>query len=254
MAEDNNIQPEDKVVDGKTLRIRILTDSHKLKALGLDTLDLDLDPMPAEVWQRIEEAVRRTSMGDGEAMGQLAATLRPTAPGAAMVLYSGAAKRGDVKSMVDLGIMLNERGRVDEASRWWTRAAVAGNPGAIFALGTLAAKKHPRKARKFYKKAAELGHAQAMDKLAILLWRAHRRRAARHWFEQAVRSGRPIAMHNYGMFLRRRDRQRAIDFWRQAGDKGYVLSMEALARELEDESPDEAKHWSRRVAENSSSQ
>ncbi|HUB70209.1 MAG TPA: hypothetical protein VL984_07295 [Acidimicrobiales bacterium] len=55
--------------------------------------------------------------GDVDAMGHLAATLKPTSPDAATALYIRAASKGNDGAMVDLGIMLRESGKLQLAVR-----------------------------------------------------------------------------------------------------------------------------------------
>ena len=112
-----------------------------------------------------------------------------------------AALKGDPAAAYEIGVRYAEGKGVapnlDEAAKWYDRAAQAGVVPAIFRLGTLyekglSVKKDVDIARRYYMQAAERGNAKAMHNLAVLDCR--RRRQGRRLQERGAmvpQGGRP---------------------------------------------------------------
>ena len=87
-----------------------------------------------EFAEKFQALAQQVNDGNTEAMGTLAATLKDESPEAALLLYRQAAELGDAKAMVDLGLMLQKSGGIEEARQWWLLAADLGNPKAMVAV------------------------------------------------------------------------------------------------------------------------
>lgn len=68
-------------------------------------------------------------------MFDLAKLVASQEPARAEHLYRTAAELGDVRAMYNLGNGLMEQGDLDEARRWWVRAAEEGLGAAMHNLG-----------------------------------------------------------------------------------------------------------------------
>lgn len=100
------------------------------------------------------------------------------------------AARGDIEAMYELHVFHGEvQGDADEASRWCVRAAEAGSPRAMNALGDLHAAGDVDRAVEWYTRAAEHGDGRAAAALGLLLARGSSRTKAREWFDRADRLG-----------------------------------------------------------------
>ncbi|MGP8205402.1 MAG: tetratricopeptide repeat protein [Acidimicrobiales bacterium] len=181
-----------------------------------------------EFAEKFQALAQQVNDGNTEAMGTLAATLKDESPEAALLLYRQAAELGDAKAMVDLGLMLQKSGGIEEARQWWLLAADLGNPKAMVCVGDLVAKAQPDEARRWYEEAAKLGNVHAMERLATLVMH-HDPDLANKWFELAVSKGSLQAMHNFAVFLRSRQPERSKELWRQAAEAGFQPSIAALA-------------------------
>ena len=101
---------------------------------------------------------------------------------------------------------------LDEAAKWYDRAAQAGVVPAIFRLGTfyekgLSVKKDVDIARRYYLQAAERGNAKAMHNLAVLDadggGKGANYKSAAQWFRKAADRGVADSQYNLGILYAR---------------------------------------------------
>jgi localization factor PodJL len=101
---------------------------------------------------------------------------------------------------------------LDEAAKWYDRAAGAGVVPAIFRLGTfyekgLSVNKDVDIARRYYLQAAERGNAKAMHNLAVLDadggGKGANYKSASEWFRKAADRGVPDSQYNLGILYAR---------------------------------------------------
>ncbi|MET7584991.1 tetratricopeptide repeat protein, partial [Streptomyces microflavus] len=124
------------------------------------------------------------------------------APGIAETSYRRAIEAGSVYAVFNLGILLAEAGRGEEAEGFYRQAAEAGHTDARFALAlVLHQAGRGQEAEGFYRRAAEAGHTGAMGGLALLLAETGRGQAAMRFYRGAVEAGDVHAMVNLGSLL-----------------------------------------------------
>jgi localization factor PodJL len=124
--------------------------------------------------------------------------------------------KGDASAAYEIGMRFAEGKGVpvnlDEAAKWYDRAANAGVVPAIFRLGTfyekgLAVTKDVDIARRYYLMAAERGHAKAMHNLAVLDadggGKGANYKAASQWFRKAADRGVADSQYNLGILYAR---------------------------------------------------
>ena len=101
---------------------------------------------------------------------------------------------------------------LDEAAKWYDRAAQAGVIPAVFRLGTLyekglGVKKDADIARRYYLQAAERGNAKAMHNLAVLDadggGKGPNYKSAAQWFRKAADRGVADSQFNLGILYAR---------------------------------------------------
>src|SRR5205085_8505195 len=127
-----------------------------------------------------------------------------------------AALRGDPGAAYEVGVRFAEgKGiapNLDEAVKWYDRAAQAGVVPATFRLGTLyekglGVKKDADIARRYYTQAAERGNAKAMHNLAVLDadggGRGANYKSAALWFRKAADRGVADSQFNLGILYAR---------------------------------------------------
>jgi localization factor PodJL len=127
-----------------------------------------------------------------------------------------AALKGDAAAAYEVGLRYAEgRGiaaNLDEAAKWYDRAARAGVVPAVFRLGTfyekgLGVKKDPDIARRYYLQAAERGSAKAMHNLAVLDAdggsAGANYKSAAQWFRKAAERGVADSQFNLGILYAR---------------------------------------------------
>jgi localization factor PodJL len=131
-------------------------------------------------------------------------------------LLRAAALKGDPTAAYEIGVRFAEGKGVainlDEAAKWYDRAARAGVVPAVFRLGTLyekglSVKKDVEVARRYYLQAAERGNAKAMHNLAVLSADGGDRGAdykeASQWFRKAADHGVADSQFNLGILYAR---------------------------------------------------
>jgi len=127
-----------------------------------------------------------------------------------------AALKGDPTAAFEIGLRFAEGKGVpqnlDEAAKWFDRAAQAGIIPATFRLGTfyekgLGVKKDVDLARGYYLKAAERGNAKAMHNLAVLDadggGKGANYKSAAQWFRKAADRGVADSQYNLGILYAR---------------------------------------------------
>jgi localization factor PodJL len=160
-------------------------------------------------------AAVQVAPGDKLAMVQIPATERlPDAIGGPVL--RAAALKGDPTAAYEVGVRYAEGKGVapnlDEAAKWYDRAAQAGVVPATFRLGTLyekglSVKKDVDIARRYYMQAAERGNAKAMHNLAVLDadggGNGANYKNASLWFRKAADRGVADSQFNLGILYAR---------------------------------------------------
>jgi localization factor PodJL len=127
-----------------------------------------------------------------------------------------AAMKGDPSAAYEIGMRYAEgkgvAANLDEAAKWYSRAAQAGVVPAIFRLGTfyekgLSVKRDVDMARRYYVQAAERGNAKAMHNLAVLDadggGKGADYKSAAQWFRKAADRGVADSQFNLGILYAR---------------------------------------------------
>jgi localization factor PodJL len=127
-----------------------------------------------------------------------------------------AALKGDPAAAYEIGVRYSEGKGVavnlDEALKWYDRAAQAGVVPAVFRLGTfyekgMSVKKDADVARRYYLQAAERGNAKAMHNLAVLDadggGKGANYKNASEWFHKAADRGVSDSQFNLGILYAR---------------------------------------------------
>jgi localization factor PodJL len=127
-----------------------------------------------------------------------------------------AALKGDPTAAYEIGVRFAEgKGvapNVDEAAKWYDRAAQAGVVPAVFRLGTfyekgMSVKKDVDIARRYYLQAADRGNAKAMHNLAVLDadggGKGANYKNASQWFRKAADRGVADSQFNLGILYAR---------------------------------------------------
>jgi localization factor PodJL len=127
-----------------------------------------------------------------------------------------AALKGDPSAAYEIGVRYAEgkgiAANLDEAAKWYDRAAQAGVIPAVFRLGTLyekglSVKKDVDIARRYYLQAAERGNAKAMHNLAVLDadggGKGANYKNASQWFRKAADRGVADSQFNLGILYAR---------------------------------------------------
>jgi localization factor PodJL len=127
-----------------------------------------------------------------------------------------AAMKGDPTAAYEVGVRFAEgkgiAANLDEAAKWYDRAAQAGVVPAIFRLGTfyekgMSVKKDVDIARRYYLQAAERGNAKAMHNLAVLDadggGKGANYKSASQWFRKAADRGVADSQFNLGILYAR---------------------------------------------------
>ncbi len=133
------------------------------------------------------------------------------------------------------GAELWRRGDWAGAVTMWQPLAAAGNPDAMFNMGQAnklgrGLPRDDRKARDWYRRAAERGHRPAQANLGILLFQDGEKAEALKWLKTAADAGEPRAQYVYG-----------VAHWNGDGlKKSLVMAYAYLARGA-DQGLDEAR-------------
>jgi len=127
-----------------------------------------------------------------------------------------AAMKGDAAAAYEVGLRFAEGkgvpSNLEEAAKWYDRAARAGVVPAIFRIGTfyekgMGVKKDADIARRYYTQAADRGSAKAMHNLAVLDadggGAAANYKNAAQWFRKAAERGVADSQFNLGILYAR---------------------------------------------------
>jgi len=166
--------------------------------------------------------------------------------------YRRAADAGNAGAMFNFGLSLFKHGKRDQAEQWYRKAADAGHASAMFNLGNLRRELGEEdEAEQWYRRAAETGHTRAMSNLGALLDEQGKDHEAERWYRRAAETGFPTAMFNLGLLLDRQGKTDQAEHWYiQAARTGHVGAMSSLAVFLAEQGKDdEAERWYRRAAE-----
>ena len=200
-------------------------------------------PIPEPFWGRVLD---RISTASALAVG-LSALLRGATTGA-IAAYRKAAEAGDPEAMAKLAWLLQEDRKpsdLDGARHWWERAAEAGHAIAMNNLAALLRKQDPPDtdgARRWLKRAAAVGETHAMTNLAALLEDADPPDLdeARHWWERAAEAGDVTAMDRLAALLMRQDppdKEGARRWWLAAAEAGDTDAMIHAGLLMRDQDP-----------------
>jgi localization factor PodJL len=131
-------------------------------------------------------------------------------------MLRAAALKGDPTAAYEIGVRFAEgkgaAANLDEAAKWYDRAAQAGVIPAVFRLGTfyekgLSVKKDVDIARRYYLQAADRGNAKAMHNLAVLDadggGKGANYKSASQWFRKAADRGVADSQFNLGILYAR---------------------------------------------------
>ncbi|TVT22629.1 tetratricopeptide repeat protein, partial [Amycolatopsis rhizosphaerae] len=149
--------------------------------------------------QRSEiQALRRLAAetGDTEAALELARNLWNQGDlDAAESWFTRAAESGDsAVAEFGLAVLLEQRGRPEEAEPWYRRAAARGLPEAMLNLGTLLQDRgEAQKAEHWYQRALAAGHLAAEVNLGALHWHLGNFAEGRRWYQRAAARGDELA-------------------------------------------------------------
>lgn len=148
-------------------------------------IQIQLDgPDAPELARKMKDYADRANQGDTEALGTLAATLTPTAPDVAMVLYRRAAELGNAQAMGELARILWDEDR-ERATYWFELAVSNGKQQAMHNYASLVRRSQPERSLALWHQAAEGGVVRSMRALAQQLAPTDRDQA-RYWLEKGA--------------------------------------------------------------------
>ncbi|WAU82394.1 tetratricopeptide repeat protein [Streptomyces sp. Qhu-G9] len=143
----------------------------------------------------------------------------------------------------NLGILLSDAGRVEEAEQLYRQAMNAGHTDSAFNLGNLLADAgRVEEAEQLYRQAVDAGHTNAANNLGILLTRAGRVEEAEQLYRQASIAGNTDAAYNLGKLLADAGRvEEAEQLYRYASIAGNTNAANNLGILLSDARMEEAE-------------
>ncbi|KOX21542.1 hypothetical protein ADK67_26505 [Saccharothrix sp. NRRL B-16348] len=170
-----------------------------------------------------------------------------------------AALGGHSAAMMNLGVLLKDRGEGAEAERWWLRVVDGvGVRGIIevarslsmFNLGVVCEARGEReRAEYWWRAAADCGDEQSMFNLALVALKRDDPVEAERWFLHAADEDFADAMFHLGALYRRRgDVVGAERWWRAAAGHGHPDAMVNLAHLAADD-PDQVRYWYQAASE-----
>ncbi|GLZ79515.1 hypothetical protein Afil01_43220 [Actinorhabdospora filicis] len=151
-----------------------------------------------------------------------AAYLRHDRPDIAFSAITRAAQTPDAHpaAMYNLGILLQQRGDLDGAEKWYRRATETGHTDATFNLGILLEQRGDLdEAEKWYRRATDTGDTGAMNNLGVLLEQRGDLDEAEKWYRRATDTGHTNAMNNLGILLKQRGDLDEARVWFQKADE-----------------------------------
>ncbi|MFD6564276.1 tetratricopeptide repeat protein, partial [Micromonospora profundi] len=155
----------------------------------------------------------------------------------AEALYRRAIDAGNVEALLNLGNLLVERGRVEEAEALYRRAIDAGNVKALNNLGNLLVERgRVEEAEALYRRAIDAGDVGALFNLGHLLAKRGRVEEAEALYRRAIDAGNMDALNNLGNLLAKRGRVEDVEeaeaLYRQAIDTGDMNAPNNLGNLL----------------------
>ncbi len=204
-------------------------------------------PVPDRTWTAVVSVVATDS-----ASGVATAAYFAGRPDIAEQANRKAADAGDHIAQSNLGLLLNRRGLVAEAERWWRKAADAGYHEAQSNLGVLLKERGDlAEAEQWFRKAADAGHHLGEFNLGVLLGERGDLAEAEQWYRKAADAGHHTAEFNLGGLLNEQGLvAEAEQWWRKAADAGHHDAQNNLGVLLKERGDlAEAEQWYRKAAD-----
>jgi hypothetical protein len=208
-------------------------------------------PLSDVCWEFVDERVTAdNALGVGVAAhraGRLALAERALC----LAAEGPSGGEGSAEAMYNLGVVLAERGDpggANEAERWWRRAADQGHADAELRLAVA----RPSEAERWWRRAAIRGDASAMQSLGLALAERDDPNSiaeAEQWLRRAANEGDTTAMFNLASLQARRGNLEEAEYWyRCAANLGHGAAMNNLGVLLRSSHRDQAGYWWRRGA------
>lgn len=138
-----------------------------------------------------------------------------------------------VEGAVHLGALLRERGDLEGARFWLGRAAASGHRPVMADFGAVLRQLGDIEgARTWFQRGAEAGDVEAMAGLGALLGELGDRPAASTWLNRAAQAGQPIAQLLYSVFLVEQGDITAAREWAQKAEQAGTPMPAALTAAL----------------------
>ncbi|MFF3215595.1 tetratricopeptide repeat protein [Streptomyces sp. NPDC002886] len=146
----------------------------------------------------------------------------------AQEMYRQAVAAGNTDAAVNLGVLLSRAGRNEEAEQMYRQAADAGNTDAAVNLGVLLARLgRNEEAEEVYRRGADTGDTAAISNLGLLLAKLGHNEEAEQMYRQAAAAGHTNAAVNLGVLLDEAGRkEEAEKIYRQAVNAGNTTAGE----------------------------
>jgi TPR repeat protein len=212
--------------------LRPYADDGNAEAIGLIGVTLlgsvDGDVEQGEVWLR-----RATAAGHDESGRAMARLLLDTGRRTELESWidDAVAEGRGQGIVVGFAIDLLAEGKREEAKRWCRRAADLGDPASMVALGELCWEDEEwAEVDRRWTTAAEAGHPIGMYDLSLFLERliGHRSQAD-EWLRRSAEARYPKAILKYALLLDQRGDEAGLERWlereRSAGDSEHVLAF-----------------------------
>ncbi|WP_406264411.1 caspase family protein [Actinacidiphila glaucinigra] len=141
------------------------------------------------------------------------------------------------------------QGNSEEGELWYRKAAQVGHTEAMYKLGGLLDKRDDAAAaEQWYRKAADLGHADATGKVGQFVSIAGDDKEAEEWYRRAIAAGSTVGMNYLGDLYYSSRPQEAEYWYRKAADLGNQDAMINLRWFLADRGDFlQALYWGRRA-------
>jgi TPR repeat protein len=219
----------------------------------LEYISATLPPgLPEAAWRAVTaELATRQGLDEFTAVGVAAYRVHAD-PGRAESLLRQAAGAGLADAANNLGLLLQQTGRAQDAEPWFMQAAQAGNADAANNLGLLLQQTgRAQDAEPWFMQAAQAGNADAAANLGLLLLFSWRAKDAEPWLRQAAEAGSADAANNLGLLLEQSGRsQDAGPWYKQAAEAGDADAANNLGLLLQQTGhAQDAEPWFRQAAQ-----
>lgn len=143
------------------------------------------------------------------------------------------AEAGDPAGMYNLASLLKSKGLVEEAEDLYREVVRVAAPIGAVDLGVMVyARGQVAEAERWFRLAADRGDAEGYYNLGVLLEACGKSEESELWFRKAAKAGHAKGMYNLGVSLRRRGELRDGDKWTlKAAEAGDGFSMRILGEE-----------------------